>query len=145
MGRVPSQSHRFSLFFPEVQQFLKHKHFLDCCMPLMNFQIAEIVHFLCQFCPASQLFLWGKDMTFSPPSITATRCPPVLIYFKLKHTYIGRLSQKKYQREMGKETVERERTDSTPSAASACSKSLQYSVKKIQKTILVISIHQPFP
>lgn len=61
-------------------------------------------------------------MTFSPPSIIARRCPPVLIYFKLKHTYIGRLSQKKYQREM------EERTDPTPSAASACSKSLQYSV-----------------
>lgn len=41
-GRSPVQrSHRLSLFFCKVQQFLEHQHFSDCCAPLVDFQSAE--------------------------------------------------------------------------------------------------------
>lgn len=38
-----AECHWFSLLLPKVQQFLKHKHFSDYCMPLVNFHSAEMI------------------------------------------------------------------------------------------------------
>lgn len=52
MGGAPGQKSQIPIVLPKVQQFLQHKHFSDCCMPLVYFQSAEIVDFLGQFCLA---------------------------------------------------------------------------------------------
>lgn len=69
-GAAPDQTPKVLTW---IQQFFKYKCFSDCCMPLLNFQNAEMVAFV-NLVQLYRCFLGGKDLLTSLLSHTWKSC-----------------------------------------------------------------------